>query len=421
MPIRHCQKCGLKVLIDESQAATSPFYCQRCTTSIKNEGGGAAESAPPRPRAGAAPGGKPGTVKVQCPYCKASFNGRIPQKPARGACPVCQKELILLPNGDIRSASGFDPLKWQREQTAPGDQGPESEAAPEAASSRNVRMPSWMDEAGAAPPSEEAAPAPEPEAPAPEPEAPMPEAAAEAVIKSIEPMPEEVPPALEPFPPPPEEPAPEPAPEEAPPEPPVEEAPPPPPPPPKPLHPTVRKPEGAPPVAARGTARRGVDVAASAATGTGKIVLAFFLMIIPVISCPILYNGRGGLQGPIDKIGTHFSKGFHALYLQICPPPKKPRSAAPPPEEKKAGTSAEEKARPGPADQKRDEEEIQKLWGDYMREKRTVDQKAVGATDAEKEMIQKAQDEIKKKLDAVNELRARYKTTYGKDFDPKEQ
>jgi hypothetical protein len=245
----------------------------------------------------------------------------------------------------------------------------------------------------------------------------MPEAAAEAVIRSIEPTPEEAPPA--------EEPAPAPLPEEAPPpETPVEEPPPPPPPPPKPLPPTSRKPATAPPVSSRGAtapSRRGsIDHAAPAATGMGKVLLAFFLMIIPVVACPIVYNGRGGLREPIGKIGTQFSDGFHALYLQICPPPKRSRSATPPPPEKKADASPGEKARPGPEDQKRDEEEIQKLWADYMREKRTVDQKAVGATGAEKDLIQKAQDELKRKLDAVNELRARYKTAYGKDFDPKE-
>ena len=164
-----------------------------------------------------------------------------------------------------------------------------------------------------------------------------------------------------------------------------------------------------------------MDHAAPVATGMGKILLAFFLMIIPVVACPIVYNGRGGLRGPIEKIGTQFSAGFHAIYLQISPPPKRSRSATPPPPEKKAEAAADEKARPGPEDQKRDEEEIQKQWIDYMREKRTVDQKAVGATDAEKEQIQKVQDELKKKLDAINELRTRYKTTYGKDFDPKEQ
>src|SRR5262245_9408826 len=121
MPIRHCQKCGLKVLIDESQAQTSVFYCQRCTTAMKSQEAAAMEAAvavrPQTPLPSAptsAP--KPVTVKVLCPYCKASFNGRVPQKPARGACPVCQKELILLPNGDIRPAAGFDLSKWQQEQ-----------------------------------------------------------------------------------------------------------------------------------------------------------------------------------------------------------------------------------------------------------------------------------------------------------------
>src|SRR5919198_1129045 len=120
MPIRHCQKCGLKVLIDESQAGTNPFYCQRCTTAMKGQEGAAAPVAPkpvPAPAAASSrsdpaapsvPGAaKAATVRVLCPYCKASFNGRVPQKPARGSCPVCQKELILLPNGDIKPAAGF--------------------------------------------------------------------------------------------------------------------------------------------------------------------------------------------------------------------------------------------------------------------------------------------------------------------------
>src|SRR5204862_6033466 len=138
MPIRLCQKCGLKVLIDESQAGTNPFYCQRCTTAMKGQENAAPgpgslppannptpspvmgnRSEPAGPVVGAA---KSATVRVLCPYCKASFNGRVPQKPARGSCPVCQKELILLPNGDIKPAAGFDLNSWQSDQaggTAP--------------------------------------------------------------------------------------------------------------------------------------------------------------------------------------------------------------------------------------------------------------------------------------------------------------
>src|SRR5688572_26431150 len=134
MPIRHCQKCSLKVLIDESQAGVSPFYCQRCTAALKSDGGAEPAPAPsaaarrassPRLTPVPAPSavavavppsvGKSSTVKVFCPYCKASFNGKIPSKPARGSCPLCQKDLILLPNGDIRPAADFDLSKWQAE------------------------------------------------------------------------------------------------------------------------------------------------------------------------------------------------------------------------------------------------------------------------------------------------------------------
>src|SRR6185503_6635898 len=131
MPIRLCQKCGLKVLIDESQAGTNPFYCQRCTTAMKGQEGAAPSAAPAKsvpapsmagrsdPAAPSVPGAaKAATVRVLCPYCKASFTGRVPQKPARGSCPVCQKELILLPNGDIKPAAGFDLGQYQTEGAA---------------------------------------------------------------------------------------------------------------------------------------------------------------------------------------------------------------------------------------------------------------------------------------------------------------
>lgn len=132
MPIRHCQKCGLKVLIDESQTAANPFYCQRCAvaSSAPEPAPAPPVTEPPpldeaptvRPEAAAPPpppppaGARGGPVKVLCPYCKASFSGRLPSKPAKGACPVCQKELVLLPDGKIRPAANFDLAKWQKEQ-----------------------------------------------------------------------------------------------------------------------------------------------------------------------------------------------------------------------------------------------------------------------------------------------------------------
>src|SRR5262245_7590924 len=130
MPIRLCQKCGLKVLIDESQAGTNPFFCQRCTTAMKGQENAPVAPAPRNPTPSpvvsraepAAAGGaaKAATVRVLCPYCKASFNGRVPQKPARGSCPVCQKELILLPNGDIKPAAGFDLGTYQSDPAKGG-------------------------------------------------------------------------------------------------------------------------------------------------------------------------------------------------------------------------------------------------------------------------------------------------------------
>jgi hypothetical protein len=134
MPIRHCQKCGLKVLIDESQLAANPFFCQRCAAMSKaaasKDAGAPApmmarEPAPapapppapaPAPKAEEPP--KPGSIKVICPYCKASFTGRLPSRPAKGSCPVCQKDLILLPDGKITEAEGFSVSKWQRDQEA---------------------------------------------------------------------------------------------------------------------------------------------------------------------------------------------------------------------------------------------------------------------------------------------------------------
>jgi hypothetical protein len=42
MPIRHCQRCGLKVVVGDAQSAPSPLYCQTCQAA-------AAAAPPPRP------------------------------------------------------------------------------------------------------------------------------------------------------------------------------------------------------------------------------------------------------------------------------------------------------------------------------------------------------------------------------------
>lgn len=107
MPIRLCEKCGLKVLIDETQTIASPFMCQRCASLPAGDTARADDPPPPSSPSQA----KGGPLKLVCPYCKGTFSGRVPSKPAKGSCPVCRKELILLPNGTIQQAAAFDASK----------------------------------------------------------------------------------------------------------------------------------------------------------------------------------------------------------------------------------------------------------------------------------------------------------------------
>ena len=105
MPIKSCSRCGLKVLVDATQAANDNYLCPRCAPDVK--------SAPaPKP----AGGGKRPSVKVTCPYCGAAFSGSIPSRPAKGGCPVCQKELVLLPDGTIQAAATFNIQAWQKDR-----------------------------------------------------------------------------------------------------------------------------------------------------------------------------------------------------------------------------------------------------------------------------------------------------------------
>ncbi len=46
-------------------------------------------------------------VKIVCPSCGGSFKGRLPAKPARGTCPRCQKDLVLLPTGAVDTETKF--------------------------------------------------------------------------------------------------------------------------------------------------------------------------------------------------------------------------------------------------------------------------------------------------------------------------
>ncbi len=438
MPIRHCQKCSLKVLIDDAQASVSPFYCQRCTAALKGDGDVAASAPAPAvarrassPRLTPVPAStavavepdptsKPGTVKVFCPYCKASFNGRIPSKPARGSCPLCQKDLILLPTGDIRPAADFDLGAWQSEQGAP--------AANKSKESGTVAL---VKKFAAEPPKRKPEPPPPPPPPAEEtqtsedgvelpswlddeskrvaqnPSAPVVAAAetdvADAVrIEDLDPLP---PPPPSPKRSPPPVPAKAPASEEL-----------------------LPEPEEKPAVSIRkGTARRektdrraAAPMPVGAATGTGKFLLALLLTFLPVGACPVLLTSKEKLEEKFLKpMGARFTRGFRALDAKLFPVEAAPAPA--PKAAPKAEPEPEAPAKPTAEDQRQMEEEINKHWMEYKREERTFRQKSVGATPAEKAEFQKVETDLKEKLARIDQLKANYRKLFGKDYDPTKQ
>jgi endogenous inhibitor of DNA gyrase (YacG/DUF329 family) len=467
MPIRHCQKCGLKVLIDESQSAVNPFYCQRCTAAIKQpaeEAPAAAEPSPaappelaaasaprnatpvPAPSAVGAPA-RSSTVKVLCPYCKASFNGRIPQKPARGACPVCQKELILLPNGDIRPAAGFDVSRWQEEIKAPPPAPPKPEPEPvlgkvaeptpvplaglskmtEKESGTKLLIKKYAAPGGpppAAPPKREPTPPPVPE-PEPEPAPASPPAELPNWLDEAAPAAPPAPkkkPAITINPPEPAEVARDPGATEL-----SDEPPPPLEAPKKPIA-TIRpatavpppKPEPAParpsPRPLRSTDRRPLTSAAvSGATGGGKVFVAWILAILPLAACPALLSAREKLKGgPVEKIGVRFQKGFRSIYEKLVPPAGPPK---PKPAEKKSD-APEEPAKPDAATKDELKRDCTDLYLKWKRDDRTFSQRSVGATDAEKAEFEATRKDLDARKDRIEQLRATIKRLFNEDFDP---
>ncbi len=435
MPIRHCQKCSLKVLIDDAQASVSPFYCQRCTAALQSGGDVAAASAPapavarrassprltPVPASTAVavepdPASKPGTVKVFCPYCKASFNGRIPAKPARGSCPLCQKDLILLPTGDIRPAADFDLAAWQSEQGMPAAKSKESgtvalvkkfaaeppkrkaepppppppPAEETQTSEEGVELPSWLDDE-----SKRIAQNPSP------PVVPVAETdVADAVrIEDLDPVPT----------PPKRSPPPVPVKAET-----SDD-----------LLPEVEEKPVA--VVRKGTARRektdrraGAPVAVGATTGTGKVLLALLLTFLPVGACPILLTSKEKLEEKLLKpLGGRFTRGFRALDAKLFP--VEVAAPAPPKPAPKPEPEPEAPAKPTAEDQRQMEEEINQRWIEYKREERTFRQKSVGATPAEKAEFQKVETDLKEKLARIDQLKGNYRKLFGKDYDPTKQ
>jgi len=480
MPIRLCQKCGLKVLIDESQAGTNPFYCQRCTTAMKGQEGAPAPMAAKNPTPSpvvsasrsdpAAPSvpsaAKSATVRVLCPYCKASFNGRVPQKPARGSCPVCQKELILLPNGDIKPAAGFDLGQYQNEgaaakapEPAVASAGPEvkesgtrllvkkyaaespAAAAPRAtakspepvvetdASEEPAALPGWLDDSAqggaplrpqpdtdmaidvVAPKQDDPADAPEdvklddlPDVEPPPPPPPSPSLRARSPVVAKQPTisPGKPPTALIP---PPEEAQPELLPEE-------------PAPKPRPISGRIPSGERRSPAPA--------PLAAAAAdpgeTGGGKVFLALILVLLPIGACAGLLSSPQTLKNDlVKKIGARFVAGFAKLDQKLFPPPPPPKPVI---EEKKPEPEPvkEEPPKPDPNQQKKDEAAMSSLYTQIIREQRDLKSNLVAATPDQKERLQNTVGkDIEAKKEKLKQQQEMYRKMYGKDYDPSKE
>jgi hypothetical protein len=468
MPIRLCQKCGLKVLIDESQAGTNPFYCQRCTTAMKGQEVAPAPGplTPPRnptpspvmgsksepavPSVGAA---KAATVRVLCPYCKASFNGRVPQKPARGSCPVCQKELILLPNGDIKPSAGFDLNSWQSDKpsgSAPAAPSVEAEPALPAPKESNTRvlvkkyaatppaakrpeppaetdvnegaaaLPGWLDDSKSAPvkPQPETSteleavqpPPPPPEEPPidvvePPPPPPPPPRARVPMGAKMPSVMSGRPPASLPPPPPPEE-------QE------VDLLPPDPPPPPTPPGPrAARVPSGE----RRAPVPAPEPVHSGAETSSGKVFFALILALLPLAAAAGLLASPDIVKNDlIKKLAPRFSKGLQVLHTKMFPPivekPAPPPPPPPPPEPPK-----EEAPKADPLQQKKDGDKISNLFAEIKRGERDLKQSSVAATPEQQKDLDKVRAALEEKKARYTDLRSTYHKMYGTDYDPEKQ
>jgi hypothetical protein len=148
-------------------------------------------------------------------------------------------------------------------------------------------------------------------------------------------------------------------------------------------------------------------------------MFALLLVALPVLACGVLLGVKEKLRGTVvEKLGVRFAKGFKELDLRLNPPPPKvaPKIEAPKPEPK-----PEEPAKTGPEDQARDENEILEVWNAWRFAKQKINQLSVGATDAQKVEIEKAQAEQKEREAKMDRLVERYRKIYGKEYDPRKQ
>lgn len=90
MPVRECQACRTKVLVDPAGMQLDPFYCIFCSQRMK--------------QSNAAP---PSTTRLQqvlvvkCPHCAAQVALPRSSDPIRAHCRTCTADFVYLPDGTI--------------------------------------------------------------------------------------------------------------------------------------------------------------------------------------------------------------------------------------------------------------------------------------------------------------------------------
>lgn len=111
MPIRHCQNCGIKIIVDDDKATVFPFYCDLCHTksaivsSVKTGG---------EPLQAVETKVDPTKSESVCPNCNLILTIKVAEKPIKSRCPECSKDILLLPNGSVRLIEDPDILKFAK-------------------------------------------------------------------------------------------------------------------------------------------------------------------------------------------------------------------------------------------------------------------------------------------------------------------
>lgn len=141
MPIRHCQNCGIKIIVDDDKATVFPFYCDLCHTksamvsSVKT-GGEPLQAA--ETKVDASLQKKSESV---CPNCNLILTIKVAEKPIKSRCPECSRDILLLPDGSVRLIEDPDLLKFARQPEAKSgsSQSLKPAVAPKPASSASLK------------------------------------------------------------------------------------------------------------------------------------------------------------------------------------------------------------------------------------------------------------------------------------------